>query len=93
MANVQLPEQLEWEKEALGKFKSMIEKIPLFHRKIAEQVVHKKAELNAQERDSLVVEESDIVRAFFSEVPFAFYSLMIRLLDEVGFDYKEYEPR
>ena len=93
MSNVQLQEQLEWEKEALGKFKSMIEKIPLFHRKIAEQVVRKKAELNAKERGSLLVEESDILRAFFSEVPFAFYSLMIRLLDEVGFNYKEYEPR
>ena len=93
MSNIQLPEQLEWKKEALLKFNGMIEKIPLFHRKIAEQVVHKKAELNARERDSLVIEESDIVRAFFSEVPFAFYSLMIRLLDEVGFNYKEYEPR
>ena len=93
MSNVQLPEQLEWEKEARGKFKTMIEKIPLFHRQIAQQVVHKKAELNAQERGSALVEESDIVRAFFSEVPFAFYSLMIRLLDEVGFAYKEYEPR
>lgn len=93
MSEVQLQEKLEWEKEALAKFKSMIEKIPLFHRKIAEQVVHKKAELNAKERGSSVVEESDILRAFFSEVPLAFYSLMVRLLDEVGFNYKEYEPR
>lgn len=93
MSEIQLQSQLEWEKEALGKFKSMIEKIPLFHRQIAQQVVHKKAQLNAKERGSSLVEESDIVRAFFSEVPFAFYSLMIRLLDEVGFAYKEYEPR
>ncbi|HLD69126.1 MAG TPA: hypothetical protein VJA17_00010 [Candidatus Omnitrophota bacterium] len=93
MKNIQIPPQLEWEKEALSKFNLMIEKIPLFHRKIAEQVVHKKAQLNAVERGSLQVEEPDILRAFFSEVPFAFYSLMIRLLDEVGFAYKEYEPR
>ncbi len=92
MSDVQLQEQLKWEKEALLKFNLMIEKIPLFHRKIAQQVVHKKAQLNAQERGSSLVEEPDIVRAFFSEVPFAFYSLMIRLLDEVGFHYKEYEP-
>jgi hypothetical protein len=85
--------KLEWEKQALTKFNSMIERIPLFHRKIAQQVVHKKAQMNAQERGSLQVEESDIVRAFFSEVPLAFYSLMVRLLDEVDFDYKAYEPR
>lgn len=93
MKNIQIQPELEWEKEALSKFNLMIEKIPLFHRKIAEQVVCKKAQLNAKERGSSVVEESDILRAFFSEVPFAFYSLMIRLLDEVGFAYKEYEPR
>ena len=93
MKDIQIQPELEWEKEALSKFNLMIEKIPLFHRQIAQQVVHKKAELNAQERGSALVEESDIVRAFFSEVPFAFYSLMIRLLDEVGFAYKEYEPR
>jgi len=38
-----------------------------------------------------VIEESDIVSAFFSEVPKAFYSLMIRLFDEVGFTYNEKE--
>ncbi len=93
MSDVQVQEKLEWEKEALVKFKSMIEKIPLFHRQIAQKVVYKKAELNAKERGSSLVEESDILRAFFSEVPLAFYSLMIRLLDEGGFAYKEYEPR
>ena len=85
--------QLEWQPEALKKFNRMIEKIPLFHRDIAERVVHKKAQLNALERGSAQVEESDIVRAFFSEVPLAFYSLMVRILDEVGFNYKEFEPR
>ncbi len=72
---------------------SAVPKIPLFHREIAHQVVIKKAELNAQERGSDVVEEDDIVRAFFSEVPMAFYSLMVRILDEVGFDYRKHEPK
>ena len=84
--------KLEWEKEAHQRFNHMIEKIPLFHREIAKNIVEKKAQQNAQERRSNFVEESDILRAFFSEVPNAFYSLMIRLLDEVGFDYKKYEP-
>ena len=82
--------KLRWEKESLKKFNTMIERIPLFHREIAKKVVYKRAEINAHERGSNLVEEGDIVQAFFSEVPMAFYSLMIRLLDEVGFDYKQY---
>jgi len=85
--------KLEWEKAALTKFNKMIERIPLFHRKIAKTVVVKKAQINAQQRNASVVEEADILRAFFSEVPNTFYSLMIRLFDEVGFDYRPYEPR
>lgn len=85
-----MPSRLDWEKTAKQKFDSMIERIPLFHREIAKKVAFKKAELNAQERGSRLVEESDIVRAFLSEVPKAFYSLMIRLFNEVGFSYKEY---
>lgn len=85
--------KLEWNQEALDKYTGMIEKIPLFHREIAKTVVNKQAEINAKERSSETIEESDIVRAFFSEVPMTFYSLMIRLMDEVGFDYKPYEPK
>ena len=85
--------KLNWEKAAQDKYNMMIEKIPLFHRQIAKRVVDRKAELIALERGSEIVEESDIVQAFLSEVPMAFYSLMVRLLDEVGFDYKKYEPK
>lgn len=87
-----IEKELEWNKEAKLKFDRMIGRIPLFHREIAKTVVRKKAALSAQQRDCQWVEESDIVQAFFSEVPKAFYSLMIRLLDEVGFDYKKYGP-
>ena len=41
-------------------------------------------------RGSSTVEEMDIVQAFLTEVPKAFYSLMVRIMDEVGFDYKKY---
>jgi hypothetical protein len=84
---------LQWEPAAEAKYRRMITKIPLFHRDIARQVVDKKAVANAQERGSGLVEEEDIVRAFFSEVPMTFYSLMIRLLQEAGFDYKKYESK
>ncbi|MDO8579992.1 MAG: hypothetical protein Q7S13_00760 [Candidatus Omnitrophota bacterium] len=85
--------KIQWEPKALAKYQRMLEKIPLFHREIAKKVVEKKAGINAQERGAIHVEEQDIVRAFFSEVPMAFYSLMIRLMDDAGFDYKKYEPK
>jgi hypothetical protein len=81
---------LQWEPVAKGKYDKMITRIPLFHRELAKAVVQKKAPLNAQQRGSAQVEEEDILRAFFSEVPKAFFSLMVRLLDEAGFDYKKY---
>ena len=83
--------QLSWEPNARQKYEKMIHTIPLFHRDIAKQVVDKKAPMIAQERGSPVIEETDIVRAFLSEVPAAFYSLMVRLLERAGFDYKKYE--
>ena len=86
-------EKLKWEEKALEKYQLIISKIPLFHRNIAKVVVDKKALSNAQERASNVIEEGDIVSAFFSEVPKAFYSLMIRLFDEVGFTYDEQESK
>ena len=85
--------KIEWDATALERYELIISKIPLFHRNIAKIVVDKKALSNAQERESNVIEEGDIVSAFFSEVPKAFYSLMIRLFDEVGFEYDEQENK
>ena len=79
---------MKWEPTALTKYNKMLNLIPIFHRGIAQEVVNKKAELNAQDRSSTQVEEKDIVAAFMTEVPKAFYSLMIRIMDEVGFNYK-----
>lgn len=79
---------MAWEPTALAKYNKMLNLIPIFHRGIAQEVVNKKAEQNAQERACTQVEENDIVKAFMTEVPKAFYSLMIRIMDEVGFNYK-----
>lgn len=79
--------KIEWEPQVWAKYQGMLKKIPLFHRDIAQQVVEKKAAQNAQARGASRIEEVDIVDAFFSEVPKAFYSLMVRLLHEAGFDY------
>lgn len=83
---------LKWEEESLKRFNDVIERIPIFHRNIAKEVVIIKAEINAKERKADMVKEADIVQAFFTEVPMAFYSLMIKLLGDVGFDYKKFEP-
>ncbi len=81
---------MKWENGAMAKYQKMLGIIPTFHRGIAQEVVNKKSEELALLRKSSQVEEQDIVRAFFSEVPKAFYSLMVRVMDEVGFDYKSY---
>ena len=91
MPNIQT--KLDWEKTALEKYTHMVSRIPLFHRELAKQVVEKKAPMLAKERGSNQVEEQDIVRSFFTEVPLAFYSLMVRLMEEAKFDYKKYEPK
>jgi len=82
---------IKWETEASRKYELMLTKIPLFHREITKQVVDKQAPINALQRGSSCVEEQDILTSFFSHVPKAFYSLMVRLMDEVGFDYKKYD--
>jgi len=81
---------MHWDAIALSKYNKMLNLIPVFHRRLAKEVVNKKAEQGALSRGSLSVEEIDIVQAFLTEVPKAFYSLMIRIMDEVGFDYKKY---
>ncbi|MFH0940999.1 MAG: hypothetical protein V1840_04005 [Candidatus Omnitrophota bacterium] len=86
--------KMTWEKATEEKFKRMLAKMPIFHRHMTEVGATEKAEKNAKERGSRVVEEEDLMLAMFSEVPLQFYSLMIRLLDVVGFDYKKYNlPR
>ena len=80
---------MEWEKKTLEKFKVIISKIPLFHRGIAENAVSKKAQENARLRGS-IVEEEDVISAFFSDVPVPFYSMMVRLLEQNGYNYKQY---
>ena len=79
--------KMDWDPVTQEKFLAMIKKIPMFHRDIAKEVVEKKARLNAQARNASCIEEQDVVDAFFSEVPKAFYSLMVRILDEAGLDY------
>lgn len=81
---------MRWEPELQEKFELMIARIPLFHRGIAKCAVVRKAEENAAIRNSRIVTEKDLISAFFSDVPGPFYSMMIRLLEQSGFDYRRY---
>lgn len=81
---------MDWDIKTQEKFNLAISKMPVFHRRIAEVATTQKAIENAIRRKARLVEEQDVVSAFFSEVPKPFYSLMIRLLEDVGFDYKKY---
>ena len=81
---------MDWEIKTQEKFRLMISKIPLFHRHITEEAVTKRAEEIACARNSGKIEEQDVISAFFSDVPSPFYSMMVRLLEQTGFDYKRY---
>ncbi|MDP3732121.1 MAG: hypothetical protein Q8R31_03700 [Candidatus Omnitrophota bacterium] len=81
---------MDWELKTKEKFGTMIAKIPVFHRRITEEVVTKKSEEIAQSRSSGQVQEEDVIGAFFSDVPSPFYSMMVRLLEQTGFDYRKY---
>mgnify|MGYP001210768962 CR=1 FL=1 len=81
---------MEWDIKVQDKFKVLISKIPVFHRYITEEAVTKRADENAKKRNSPRIEEEDVIFAFFSDVPSPFYSLMVRLLEQTGFDYKKY---
>ena len=87
---VSIQTNMNWDAVALSKYNKLLNMIPTFHRRLAQEVVNKKAEQLAVERGSVEVQEVDIVQAFITEVPKAFYSLMIRIMGEVGFNYKKY---
>ena len=81
---------MNWEARTEEKFKLFISKIPIFHRHITEEAVTRRAEELARQDKREQVEEKDVVSAFFSDVPSPFYSMMVRLLEQAGFDYKKY---
>jgi len=81
---------MDWQADTQEKFKLLISKIPVFHRHITEVAVTKRAEEIAKARNARQIEEQDVISAFFSDVPSPFYSMMVRLLEQTGFDYKRY---
>ncbi len=82
--------EIKWEPCAREKFNKVISSLPQFHRTIAEKLVYQKAEDLAKKRDSSLVEEVDLIQAFFQEVPPAFKTMMERLLNHLNIDYSGY---
>lgn len=82
--------KFSWEQPVKEKFDIFISKMPLFHRRIAEELITGEATANAKKRNSSVINEEDLLCAMFSGVPNTFYTMMVRLLDELSFDYKKY---
>jgi len=83
--------ELNWNPETQEKFKALLLKLPLFHRKMAESMVSEKANELASSRGASAIEEEDLVKALFAEVPKVFLDQMLGLLKEVGIDYEKYK--
>ena len=81
---------IQWKESSKKIFDKVIENLPQFHRSIAKQLVKEKAEELALERNSEVVEDKDMVVAFFQEVPPAFKDMMKRLFSHLNIDYSQY---
>ena len=82
--------QITWDSRAREAFDKIIAALPQFHRSIAEKLVKESAEEIAAARGGATVEEQDLVKAFFKEVPPAFKDMMKRLLGQLKIDYGKY---
>jgi len=81
---------IRWNEGARNSFDKVISNLPQFHKTIAQQLVKEKAEILAGERNSEIVEDKDLVTAFFQEVPPAFKDMMKRLFNQLNIEYSQY---
>ncbi|MCA9408048.1 MAG: DUF2621 family protein [Candidatus Omnitrophica bacterium] len=81
---------IQWEASTKLKFEQMVEKVPVFLRGMAQEKVEKRAfELVAQDQRT-IIEEKDLVTAFFDATPFGFHGPMKCDMEELGIDYTKY---
>lgn len=83
-------ERVTWEENLEIKFQRILEDIPDMIRGIAETRVFKKAEQLVRLQNRTVINEKDMVDAFFAETPPGFKNMMKNSLDALGIDYKKY---
>ncbi len=82
--------RIVWEKAAEEKLFKILEQIPDMIRGIAEARVCRKAEDLVRAQNRLVINEKDMVDAFFAETPGGFMPLMKNSMKELGIDYAQY---
>ena len=85
-ADTLLPSSLTWSPTVREIFDDIVQKVPETFRDIATKIVKQKAETNAVQRNSNVVEETDMVKAFLSETPEFFKDQMLSGLQGKGID-------
>lgn len=81
---------LSWEETTQKNFHKILEEIPDLIRGIAETRVSKKAQSLILEQNRSIIEEKDMVAAFFAETPKGFIPAMRNSMQTIGIDYKKY---
>ena len=81
---------MQWSTKAKEIFDKVISNLPQFHRSIAERLVKESAEEIAKNKKMIIVEEKELVEAFFQEIPPAFKDMMKRLFTKLGIEYEKY---
>jgi hypothetical protein len=81
---------VSWEKAAEEKFLIILKQIPDMIRGIAETRVNNKAVGLVREAGRTLIEEKDMVAAFFAETPAAFRGAMKQSMQDLKIDYKGY---
>ena len=82
--------QITWDKTTQEKFHTILQEIPDLIRGIAETRVSKKAESLLRQQNRFVIEEKDMVDAFFAETPSGFMGPMKNSMKTLGIDYTQY---
>ena len=83
-------QRVTWDKPTEEKFLIVLKQIPDMIRGIAETRVSKKAEAIVRENNRAVIEEQDMVAAFFAETPGAFRGAMKQSMVDLKIDFKGY---
>jgi len=86
-----LSSDLRWNDNETNLLQDVIAFAPSVFRETALKAVLKAAEGSTRERKSLVVGEEDVVKAFLSVTPKAFYPEMLLQLEQQGIDMDEYK--
>ena len=83
-------QRVSWDKPTEEKFLVILKQIPDMIRGIAETRVNNKAQSIVRAQNRAVIEERDMVEAFFAETPPAFKGAMVKSMQELGIDHKSY---